>query len=629
MIIWDQEAVPQDVGEEVACWRSYFHGGLVFSVPQYLEGHAERLRIKYLAFIHDLGESRVDAKRIVEHLDAGDGFSLWWMTQLAEKSPFKSPQIYACLRLMALEEILLERKPGNLTLDSSDRNLAQAVQALCRNLNIRFIWRHGVTYGKRRSLRDFYRVLPYPLQGLISLRHVLAKWSLRKLRKPRWFSGADAIFMCSYFFNMNESRCAAGEFYARQWEGLPEFLRKNQRHGNWIHHFLLSPGTPDAKTALDWVYRFNGDAGNQGYHAFLETYLSPGVILRALKKWIWLNVVSWRLRKFSLAFRLKGSAVWLWPLLRSDWKTSLTGAAAVNNCLWIELFDAALKDMPRQELGLYLWENQGWECALIRAWRKYGHGEIIGVPHTTVIFWHLNNFDDPRSLNSTQVCAKPLPNRLAINGPVAWNAFRQTAYPAERLVEVEALRFQYLAALDSKLSKKAGDSSELAKIADHVQPKKILVLGDFTVKQTLKMLRCVEAALHLAGVEMSVTLKPHPVCRIGREDFPSLSFDLTDRPLVEIMQDFDFAFSSNTTSAAVDALLAGLPVAVFLDEEDFNHSPLRGIAGISFVGMAEDLAAVLQSARRGRPLIAAEDFFWLSDSLPRWRAVLLKSGHNE
>jgi surface carbohydrate biosynthesis protein (TIGR04326 family) len=106
IVVWDQAQMPPAGTGAVLCWRSYAHGGSVSSVPRYLEAHADRIRSKYLAFIHDLGESLVAGRRVIDHLDFGDGFSYWWMTTIAEKSPLKSSRIYDCLRMFALEEML-------------------------------------------------------------------------------------------------------------------------------------------------------------------------------------------------------------------------------------------------------------------------------------------------------------------------------------------------------------------------------------------------------------------------------------------------------------------------------------------------------------------------------------------
>jgi surface carbohydrate biosynthesis protein (TIGR04326 family) len=600
-------------------WQSYDQHAGRLSVPRYLEQHSDRLRAKYLAFIHDLGETRIGSKRLVEHLALDGEFSFWWMNQVAEKSPFKSPRIYDCLRLLALEEILQAQRPSRLRCSTGDPLLAQSLQRLCRNLGIVFsnaaLEKNALPLGARRA----YDALPYALQGLLSLRHALKRWRLRALHPRRsapWFSGPDAVFFCSYFFNLDQTKGAAGHFHSRQWEDLPQHLHRAGKQANWLHHLVLSPAMPDVATAAASAAAFNRRAAEEGCHRFVDSFLSVHVIAAALKNWVRLNVAGWRLRGIEQAFSPDGSAAWLWPLLQKDWGMSLTGSAAMSNCLWVELFDAALASLPRQETGFYLWENQGWEAALLRAWRKHGHGELIGVPHATTVYWHMNNFDDARTLAGDPVCPKPLPDFLAVNGPMAERVLLGAGDSAARMLPVEALRFQYLA---NRAPRPASATKSDA-------PRKILVLGDFTYRQTVKMLECMRAALGGGAGTPSITLKPHPVCKIDQADCPGLQFDLTDRPLADIMHDFDLAFSSNTSSAGLDALLAGLPVVVFLDDCDFNHSPLRGVEGVRFAGTPEELAAALEQSSGPRAVPNAAEFFRLDSKLGGWQKIMTKSG---
>jgi surface carbohydrate biosynthesis protein (TIGR04326 family) len=283
--------------------------------------------------------------------------------------------------------------------------------------------------------------------------------------------------------------------------------------------------------------------------------------------------------------------------------------------MWVELFDAVLSDIPHQETGLYLCENQAWECALVRAWRRNGHGRIIGVPHSTTPFWYLNLYDDPREFNRLRDGAKPIPDALAVNGPMARKALLDAGYPATRLVEVEALRFQYLAPFATRRTNDCVSRTSRLR-------RRVLVLGDYTFRQTIKMMHCIEAASSLTELEISVTLKPHPTSSIVERDLPSIQFAVTGRPLGEIVGDFDFAFCSNSTSAVLDALLAGLDVAVFLDNEEFNHSPLRRAAGVRFVSSPAELAAALQDGDRGAAPPRVEEFFWIDNRLPRWNRLL-------
>ena len=140
-IVWDQKDDPPETMMNVLCWQGYSLNNQVISILKYLEDHAERLRTNYITFIHDLSQRNIGQKRIVDHLDTGDGFSFWWMTRLSEKNSCRSDRISHCLRLLALEEILLKNKPSELTLISSNLKLSQAIKRLCENLKIKFIWR--------------------------------------------------------------------------------------------------------------------------------------------------------------------------------------------------------------------------------------------------------------------------------------------------------------------------------------------------------------------------------------------------------------------------------------------------------------------------------------------------------
>jgi surface carbohydrate biosynthesis protein (TIGR04326 family) len=621
--VWDQKGDPSLAIGEVLCWQSFAHGEGQCSIPRYLEDHAERLRAKYLAFIHDLGEARVGEKRIIDHLEMGEGFSFWWMTELAEKSPFKSPQIYGCLRLLALEEILLEKKPSGLTLASADRNLARAIEKLCQNLRIEFVWQ-SCKPSRKFSRRKLYDALPYPIQGLIGLvRHLGLRWPLRRLQKPQWFSDKNATFLCAYFSHLDQASCAQGRFHSRQWEVLPEWLHGHGGRTNWIHHFLFSAAVPDVRTGLSWLRLFNREAEQQGYHAFLDTYLTWGIVVRVLKNWIWLNTIAWRLRRVDAVFYPTGSAVWLWPVLRGNWQASLNGSVAINNCLWLELFDAALKDIPHQERGLYIWENQGWERALLRAWRKHQHGKITGVQHATVPFWHLNNFHDRRSYESGQNCPMPLPDRLAVNGPVPFKAFVGAGYPVEQLVEVEALRYLKLTRTDAtpvldSMNPLAGKQPIPGSLGVRV-----IVLGDFVPAIVRSFLRLLEEATKLLPSSYQFTFKPHPACAVRLADYPDLRADETTEALDRILEKYDMALATNSTSASVDAYMAGLPVIIALDGADLNLSPLRGQPGVRFVRTPSELVEALSAPGLGATTHAEQNnFFFLDSELPRWKQLL-------
>ena len=123
--IWDKKGPSTYPSDSTIYWSGYYNKN---TIPQYLENNAQELRLIYLSFIHDLGELNISGKQLIDHLEVEDGFSLWWMTLLAEKSYLKSSRIFDSLRLLALDKKLNEIKPDIINLVSSDCVLAKAIK---------------------------------------------------------------------------------------------------------------------------------------------------------------------------------------------------------------------------------------------------------------------------------------------------------------------------------------------------------------------------------------------------------------------------------------------------------------------------------------------------------------------
>ena len=389
---------------------------------------------------------------------------------------------------------------------------------------------------------------------------------------------------------------------------------------NWLHHYLPSPNIQSPKEAALLMRGLNSKFNLQESHKFVESFFSYGILWKTLKRWLWLNFVSWRLGQIKRNFKVESSHANLWPLLKNDWKNSIVGPYAINCSLWIDLFDKAMSEIPRQNLGLFLWENQGWEVALIKAWNKYGHGIFIGVPHATICFWHLNNFEDPRIFNENGSLQKPMPNFWAVNGPMAWKNLSDGGMPSSRKRRVEALRFSYLSEIRCERHKRVN----LDNHHDATDAKRLLVLGDFTASQTHKMLRCVEGASRMMHEKIEVIFKPHPVCAIERSSHPFLDFSIKLSPLNELLREFDIAFVGGSSSVALDAMLSGLSVCVYRDEAELNHSPLRGIEGIDFASNAIELSQFLLDQNDKKTPRDLDEFFWINKKLPLWGALILE-----
>ena len=612
IILWDASDQPVDCPGTTYTWEGYSEENGARSLYRYVETHAERLREKYLSWVHELGQSQIKQARLIDHLAIQGDLSYWWLTLLVEKSPWKSPAIKDAIRLFALEEIIIRNKPERLKLVSRNRNLHKTLKGLCQNLSIIYEWQPvGSTPKYALSFRRLYRALPPSLQALISLRHVWSHWHLKKIKKPRWFGGEKAFFFCSYFIHFCKESYEQGEFYSYQWSDLPGLLRQEGYNSNWLHHYMESSEVPNIQDALDSAESFNKSGKKHGLHTFVYSYINWGILFLVLKDWLKLIFISFRFHDIRYHFSPSRSHFSLWPLMKDDWLTSLRGPEAISNLLWIQLFDAALDDLPRQHTGLYLSENQGWEKAFIHAWRKHGHGHLIAVTHTMIRFWDLRYFIDNRSLKALDDHSIPRPDLTALNGKQAVNAYISVDFPKEAIVECEALRFGHLAELATKTKRRDGVV-------------RILVLGDFFQATTHKMLQLLEGATKHVSSSIRYTLKPHPGCRMKAKDYPFLSLRIATNSLNQILDQFDMVYSANVTTAAIDAYHAGIPVIVMLDGGDLNFSPLRGVSGVRFVSEPRELAEALQEECWDMGVgNEPEEFFFLDPELSRWRKLLL------
>jgi surface carbohydrate biosynthesis protein (TIGR04326 family) len=614
-LIWDTEGEPP-AGEWIPIfWRSYGESNnLVHSIPKLVEEQADTLRSRFLAYIYEIGDAQIEGKRLVDHLELRPGFSYWWMTLIAEKcNVYKSPRITDVIKLLALEELVRNHSVSAIILVSGNKTLEQAFRLWCKNAGLVFEWRplQGPT-EPASWIKRLYRSLPKPVQAAITLaRYIWQRWPLKQQNMyQNTADNADMTFV-DYLIHLDQEALATGRFASNFWTDLVGTLDRSGAKVNWLHHYIQHEAVSSTKQARDLIAHFNQSGTGRQFHTCLDGALSISVVLAVLidySRLVWMNL---RLNKIERQFRSTESRLDFWPLFRQDWRNSMLGPNAISNCLALNLFERTFSRLQHQKLGVYLQENQGWEMALNYVWRAAGHGRLIGVPHATVRYWDLRYFMDPRNYQRTGNNDIPLPDKVALNGLEALKAYRKGGYPENQMVEVEALRYLHLA----NRSEAQGDTEGKPGIL------RILVFGDYLTAVTHQQMQWMEAAVHDLPSNTRCVVKPHPFCAIKSGDYPLLRMHITNAPLAELIADCDVVFTSNITSAAVEAYCTGLPVVSVLDGSAFNMSPLHGLEGVVYVTNPTELVAALRSAR-DCARVSPEPYFCLDKGLPRWWKLL-------
>lgn len=613
--VWDSEEKATSPVESTIYWSGYSNEGKINTVPQFLEENAEQLRARYLAFIQELGELDITGKRLIDHLEIDEDFSYWWMTLLAEKSFLKSPCIFNCLRLLALDKKLEEIEPHTLILVSGDSTLAEAIKKCAKSKGIHFQWDKVFKSNHEKGLKSLYPRLPATLRAFVYfIRHIINRWPLKKSQPNKWFSGGNSIFFFSYFVHLDSQSCEKGKFYSHQWETLPYKLYDEGKRLNFIHHFLYSPDIPDTKTGIRWVAKFNQESESQGLHSFLDSWLSVSICWYAMINFFRLSI-KMRFLKPMMRKSLKQLPYhWLWPLLEKDWVESVHGVTAIHNTLWLKLYERAISSLPKQPLGLYLFEGQDWERAFIHYWRKYGHGRLIGVAHATVAYWYLMYFNDIQTLNPDAKNTLPKPDTIAVNGKAMRNIMENAGYQPEALIDVEALRYLHL----NKI-KNIYKSPSVA-----MANNKLLVLGDYKPNITKSLLLLLDQLDKSLLLKYYIFFKNHPaVDPINIELYPNLCLQETNLHLSKLLPTVDVVLSTINTAAAIESFAAGLPVITVLDDNYFNVSSLRGVNGAVFVSTSLELKNALETLFNEPFVPTKNKYFWIDPELPRWQSLLI------
>ena len=618
LIIWDSDDPPPTGDWLTILWRSYDTAGRdnVISIPRLVEENTGSLRARYLAWIYDLGEAKIKGKRIVDHLEIRPSFSCWWMTLPATVSYGESTMIYTMIRLMAFEGLVCKSDFCSIELHSVDSVLKEVLLDWANKVGIKIFPKTALKSSPKARhvtvLRRLFRVLPPLLQGLGYLLHYLIeRWPLRATSSFRR-NNKTSLLLVDYLIHLSPDALIRRRFSSQYWTKLVDILRKTGTQVTWVHHYIKHTAVPSCAEAVRLLGKWNKDEGRTQVHATLDSVLDYGIILCALWDFIKIALKSGALCR-ALENSPRGSHFNFAPIFLFEWIDNLRGKKAMSNCLMLNLWEKMLRSVPTQSRGLYLQENQPWEMAFIHSWKIAGHGELIGVPHATILDWDTRYFYDVRSYVRKSPLSLPMPDLVAVNGPAMMSKYVNGGYPASELKEVEALRYLYLEDLN-RVSPLARESETCLRV---------LVITDYFAEITRSQLVMLQKALPLIEEPLEIIVKPHPSCPVRMQDFPGMPMRVVSQPLETLWEGCDVVFSGNLTSAAVEAYEVGLPVVSVVDGRYSNQSSLRRCEGALFASTPEELAkAFIVATATAHSPKGKRTFFTLDSKLSRWRELL-------
>lgn len=621
--ITSKESAELRHGDSLVLWSHYSNAineNEVFSVPKELDENFKGYKNKYLNWLSNLKTKKINDVSLLEVFKLRSDFSIWWMSLLVEKSQWKSPRLHDVFRLLTLHTYLQQIKVKiffEVKLDVDDYELEMILQAWFEDN-----WPNTkVRATKRRPISFFYEKFRVCFQKKVKfLSYIVYQFFNGINGKPHTHPSLNEsqISIFSYFFNVDKNKLKIGKFVSNYWGPLTDLLDEFDFSCNWHHIFVRRYLRGGQKKVKQCLSNINLKSTEKEYHCLLQSSLTLRVYLRALFDFFELRIKSHHVRGVDKFFVIDGGFNF-WLLLKNDWYESFKGKVAFENCLTLNIFEKLLSDIAYQSLGLYLLENQAWERALVYSWKKFRHGQLIGVQHAAFAISDLRFYQHPSEYNNLENFKLPIPDFIGVNGNATSSLVKDSGFPAEQILELEALRYLYL----NKIS--VTPKSTISAKSFVLEKCRLLVLGDYLPNVSERLMDFLHRSLDLFQFDTQIYIKSHPANPIDVNNWPKIKGVIIDDPISEIHNQYDIALCSSSSAACLDIYFAKKPVILLRDPEKINMSPLKNYPGARFITLPSELAEYLKyydDISISETYNEAQEYFFLDEYLTNYRKIL-------
>ncbi len=588
-------------------WNGF--GNSKYYISNFIEKNKDQIRNEYLKFIENIDAEKPGEKKIRKIFGINKFHNLWHMSAIYEKCPNKSLAINDCIKLIAFEKILDIENPKIVSLDSKNVNLHKSIKILCLRKKIIFENNLNLPYF---FYLDSKSLIPNFLKTIIFIFKIFLS-SLSRGRNLVNNNFENHISFISYFINfkIKKDNDNTIKFFSDYWHNLPDLIFQYDKKINWLHFGINRKAPKEFKILKNKKELLNSAKIS---HLLIDNYISIKIFIQSLI--IFLNVSIKSLITFNIKkmFDLKNSNINFYTFLKNDWITSTRGSQLFYSIIIIKILDKLFSKIPKQKLGFYLLEYQSWERALIGSWKKFNHGKIIGVEHTSgyMRYWDLRFYKSIDFYKDTKNL-KFMNDFTCINGPKSKELLICSGYPKNKIIEVEALRFNYLNKHIDKLNPTNFSSN------------KILLIGDIDYISTKNLLEDIKKIYFNLEKDIKIYFRPHPGTpnkQILINFAESLSINISEKPLISDINYNDKIIIVGGSSVSIEALLMNKTTIIYLNKNKLNLSPINFIHKINFVSNSQDLLSSINSNLKNRN--SKQEFFWLDDNLPKWKIFLDK-----
>ena len=569
-------------------------GNTEIDLFEFIDQNSEVLKNQYLNIILQLSNFVINNQSLKDQLYFKD-YSLWEMSLLQEKNIYKNRFIFKTIKYLALKKIITDNINENIKIFYLESDLASCLETEFKNLKISFV---GKSFSFLNKINQVIKK-NIPLHFLYFLYYFFKNCSFRKFNDKVLIKKKFLIF--SYFTHYDIKKFNEKIFYPKQWTGLWEEIIEN---ANFFQIFL-----PNEK--LKFFFQVENLVKKKNFknlkkENFINYFIYYKYFLKVFRDF---KVFKSKILYYNIVKKIKDSENlrYFFEINEEIFISSFSGYTLLQNLLWINIFENLFKNLPKHDYGMYLFENQPWEKAFVRCWKKYNQGKLIGYCHTTVNFWNLNYFNI-KDYNSSDDFKKFSPDLIAVSSEISKNFIVNQSINLGKVIEVEALRYNWI------LDKKKDLNDKL------IENRKIIFLGDYDKNINDKLIKILKQSKdELMDLGFQVSYKPHPATKIKNI---GNKISVIKEDLEDLINNYSYIVSSNSTSAIIETLSCGINTFLFIDKNNFNLSPIKNTKiekNVEFFFTKDELISKIENSQNN---FEAVEYYYLDKELKRWKKIL-------
>lgn len=537
-------------------------------LSDYIEKHSKDLRTKLLSLLEDVESQN---KKYIKNLKIYDDFNFWTLTNFREKNLYKKNNFYEITKVLAILEIVDDFSFDEVQIFLNNKYIAKILDQLIKKNKINKLSTTTNNFGFFKHF--FYETLNI-FRGMTFL---ISKFFYSN-NKYKINSKYNLFF--SFFTYLDKTKQKNKIYKSLFWGEI-----SNYTCSNFVHLYLPSQEFSNFNSLNNTIAQFNN---SNEFHNFLDSYSSFEMIVNVLKTSLKLKIkYFFNKKKYKLFYKNYNLSY----LLILNLRESFYFYNIIKKIYYFYLFEIFFKKNNFESNCFYIHENQPWEKSLIYHWKKNQNKKIYGVVNSSIRFWDLrfakNNIN---------------PDFLLTNGKDSFSKVISFGYNKNKIINVESLRY---------------DKKSFIKINTKQKTNKLLIVFDYLRSSNNHLINILNETKNIS--KYNIYFKGHPLTKIGdvKCNFEYKFINENNR-----QDSYDLVICTNKTTAQIDYLMSGYKLAVLLEPNSFNFSPLKGSKDCTFFRSSLDLHIILNKKKVRLNNTNKNNFFLVDKHYKQWNKLL-------